>query len=131
MSAATFFNHRKRYRTICYVDGFNLYYGIRDSGLTHCKWLDVRKMAMSLVRLPFVLTQTKYFTARISGAHPGDSEGKARLRELSRKRQVVYLEALDTIKFLDVYEGTYYLKRDYCRSCNADFMRPEEKGMSL
>jgi len=116
-----------RYRTIVYVDGFNLYYGLKDAGLTRLKWLNVHTMAASLVRLPFVLSQTKYFTARVAGAHPGDSQEKAARREAGRRRQAVYLEALETVRCLAIYEGTYYLKRDHCRSCNADFVRPEEK----
>ena len=115
------------FRTICYVDGFNLYYGIKDAGLTHCKWLDIRAMASALVQLPFVLAGTKYFTARISGNHPATTPEKAHDREAARQRQATYLEALETITHLDVFEGQYYLKRDYCRACKADFLRPEEK----
>lgn len=117
----------KRYRTICYVDGFNLYYGMKDAGLEDCMWLNAREMATALVRLPFVLSNTKYFTARISGNHPGDSDERAEKREASRLRQATYLEALETLRCLEIFEGRYFLKRDFCRNCNADFHRPEEK----
>jgi uncharacterized LabA/DUF88 family protein len=116
-----------RNRTICYVDGFNLYYGMRDAGLRDCYWLDIRQMAGRLVRPPFVLERTKYFTARVSGARPGDSPVKASEREDSRRRQALYLEALETIRALEIYEGTYLLKRESCRLCGKSVIRAEEK----
>jgi uncharacterized LabA/DUF88 family protein len=116
-----------RKRTICYVDGFNLYYGLRDGGLRNCYWLNIRDMAARIIRPPFVLAGTKYFTARVSGKRDGDSEKKAAEREASRKRQGIFLEALETIRTLETFEGHYLLKRDHCRACKQDFMRPEEK----
>jgi len=114
-------------RTICYIDGFNLYYGLKDAGLDRCKWLDIRGLALSLVRKPFVLHYTKYFTARIRGPHPKDPPAKGAAREASRVRQTIYLEALSTLPRTAIYEGHFLLKRDHCRVCNADFLRPEEK----
>lgn len=116
-----------RIRTICYIDGFNLYYGLRESGLRHCYWLNVREMAASLVKLPHVLSGTKYFTARVSGTHPHDDAIKAAERQASRLRQQTFLETLATLKALEIFEGRYLLKRDHCRQCNADFYRAEEK----
>ena len=31
-------------RVMVYVDGFNLYFGMVDAGLPHCKWLDINKL---------------------------------------------------------------------------------------
>lgn len=115
------------YRTICYVDGFNLYYGLRDAGLRHCYWLNIRELAARLVRPPFVPTRTKYFTARVSGKHPNDSLVKAIERDASRLRQQVFLEALETLPALDIVEGHYLLKRTQCSACKANFHLPEEK----
>ncbi len=120
-------DYASRIRTICYVDGFNLYYGLRDSGLRDCYWLNLRSLAERLIRPPFELRTTKYFTARVSGRHPGDSEEKAAEREAGRQRQLIYLRALDDLQALEVYEGHYIIKRDFCRACNKDFYRPEEK----
>lgn len=86
-----------RRRTICYIDGFNLYYGIREIGRRDCYWLDVRAMARQLLAKEQVLSGTKYFTARVSGPRPGDTPEKAAEREASRRRQGVFLEALDTL----------------------------------
>ena len=119
--------HSTRLRTICYVDGFNLYYGLRDSGFRRYYWLNVREMASKLVRLPFVLAQTKYFTARISGRHQGDTPEQESDRQVARLRQQTFLEALDTLNALTIHEGRFLLKRDYCRACKVNFYRPEEK----
>lgn len=116
-----------RKRTICYVDGFNLYFGIVEAGLRDRLWLNIRDMAAKMVRLPHVLAGTKYFTARVSGARPTDSPTKAAERESARLRQVCYLEALETLRGLEILEGHFLLKRDHCRLCKSDFFRPEEK----
>lgn len=115
-------------RTIVYVDGFNLYFGLRQHGNRRYYWLDVRRMAEHIVRPPdFELVETKYFTARVAGARPEDTPEKGAEREASRLRQQVYLEALDTLAALRVYEGHFLLKRDYCRCCGKQFHRSEEK----
>jgi uncharacterized LabA/DUF88 family protein len=117
----------KTYRTFCYVDGFNLYYGLRESGFRRYMWLNIREMAARLVRSPFLLERTKYFTARISGKHPDDGPADEIRREERRKRQTLYLDALSTLAAFEIHEGHYLLKRDYCRRCKADFYRAEEK----
>ncbi len=114
-------------RTICYVDGFNLYYGMRSAGLRPYFWLDIHALAARLVRPPFQLIRTKYFTARIAGSHPGDTPERRIEREGSRLRQTTYLEALSNSRFLDVIEGHFLLKRQSCGVCKADFVRAEEK----
>lgn len=35
-------------RVICYFDGFNLYYGLKESGLRKFLWLDIETLANSL-----------------------------------------------------------------------------------
>jgi uncharacterized LabA/DUF88 family protein len=87
----------------------------------------MRAMAAEMVRLPHVLVGTKYFTARVSGARQGDSPEKAAERERGRLRQNIFLEALETLESLQIYEGHYLLKRDHCRECKKEYYRPEEK----
>ena len=113
------------------MDGFNLYHGMRDAGYRHCYWLNVRAMASLLLKPPYLLKMTKYFTARVSGGRPGDTVAKASEREASRRRQQVFLEALGTLKALAIYEGHFLLKRDSCRACGANFLRPEEKATDV
>jgi uncharacterized LabA/DUF88 family protein len=114
-------------RVIAYVDGFNLYFGMRDAGLRACYWLDLVAMVASLLKPHQTLLHTKYFTARIDGARPGDTPAQALKRNEKRKRQGTYLDALDTLVNLSVYEGHYLLKPVTCRACGASFQRAEEK----
>jgi hypothetical protein len=37
-------------RVIAYIDGFNLYFGLRESGLRRCYWLNLPALAESLLR---------------------------------------------------------------------------------
>lgn len=108
-----------RERVIVYIDGFNLYFGLRQSGYRRFYWLDVAKLARSFLRGPQLLVRTKFFTARISDRSGADGA--------SRKRQATYLDALSTLQDLDIYEGTFLLKRVRCAHCAAVTEVPEEK----
>lgn len=84
-------------KTIVYIDGFNLYYAIRNK---NCKWLNV--MALSKVVLPpkFKVETVKYYTARVSGiADPGQP-----------KRQQIYISALKTVPEINIYFGNFLAK---------------------
>ena len=67
-------------RVVVYIDGFNLYYGLRTVGLHTSRWLDLVAMSEKLIRPNQRLSLVRYFTARVSG-----SRGE---------RQRVYLDAL-------------------------------------
>jgi hypothetical protein len=53
-------------RVITYIDGFNLYYGLKEKGWKRYYWLDIRKLSESLLKPWQELNEVKYFTARIS-----------------------------------------------------------------
>lgn len=80
-------------RVIVYVDGFNLYFGLRDKGWRKYYWLDIAKLARSLLTPNQILVRTNYFTSKIT--HPA---GK-------RKRQQAFLSALETLPDLDIFFG--------------------------
>lgn len=82
-------------RAILYVDGFNLYYGIRNC--PGGKWLDLDHLAR-LVLPHYSVEQVKYFTARIS-APPGDPS--------KPQRQAAYWRALRTLPNLEIIEGNF------------------------
>ena len=88
-------------RVIVYIDGFNLYYGIRAKGWRRYYWLDVRALSENLLRPGQLLMMVRYFTARISSA---GSTGKY-------KRQGTFLEALETRANLHVHYGHYLAKK--------------------
>ena len=52
-------------RVIAYVDGFNLYFGLKDSQFKKYYWLDLPAMAVALLTPDQQLVATHYFTARI------------------------------------------------------------------
>ena len=43
---------RETERVIVYIDGFNLYYGLRSMGWRHYLWLDLRQLSENLLRPP-------------------------------------------------------------------------------
>jgi len=114
-------------RVIAYIDGFNLYFGLRQSGLSRFYWLNVRGLAEALTRQGQQLIATKYFTARIAGGQPGDPPDRFRLLEDKRKRQADYLEALQTLSYFKIYEGKYLAKSVRCFACGASWRTHEEK----
>src|ERR1700694_3271665 len=107
----------KRWRVIAYIDGFNLYYGIKESDWRRYLWLDLPTLAKSLIREDQDLTQTKYFTSRIVNP-PG-----------KKKRQSIYLEALEVHcqGHLQMYFGHYQSDPWTCNSCGAIEQVPSEK----
>jgi len=104
-------------RVISYVDGFNLYFGLRDSGLRRHLWLDLLKLSENLLKSGQVLVQVKYFTSHISGPHS------------KRRRQLAYLEALGTLDAgrFSMSFGKYQDNPRRCGKCGAEESVPAEK----
>jgi uncharacterized LabA/DUF88 family protein len=53
-------------RVIAYIDGFNLYFGLKSSRWDRYLWLNVQNLAGNLLKPDQTLIHTKYFTARVS-----------------------------------------------------------------
>lgn len=104
-------------RVIAYIDGFNLYFGLKDSNFRRFYWLDVTKLTATLLRANQSLVQTKYFTARIS----------ANFSTAKTRRQATYLDALETLSGLSIFYGHYLRKPARCNSCGATWTIHEEK----
>jgi hypothetical protein len=51
-------------RVAVFIDGFNVYWGLRDKGFKRFYWLDYQALASHLVRDGQVLVATKFFTTR-------------------------------------------------------------------
>ena len=94
----------KKERVIVYVDGFNLYFGMKEAGFENCKWLDLHLLASNLLKPNQELIQVKYFTSRV-----GNNPDK-------QKRQATYIEALETANVKILY-GHYQSNTIECKRC--------------
>ncbi|RME86395.1 MAG: NYN domain-containing protein [Zetaproteobacteria bacterium] len=103
---------------IAYVDGFNLYFGLRAKKWKKYYWLNIFALSQALLKKHQRLHLCHYFTARIRGVDHQDD---------APRRQTVYLDALTTIKGVRVHEGHFLAKKERCRSCHAEHSRYEEK----
>ena len=101
-----------------YIDGFNLYFGLRSKGWRRYYWADLRRLAENLLRSEQRLVAVRYFSARIS-ARPGNPN--------KRKRQATYLEALETLPDFHTHFGHYLAKPQRCNACGATWDTHEEK----
>ena len=101
-------------RVIVYIDGFNLYFGMRDAGWNQFFWLDVYKMAENILPPQTKLVGVNYFTSRISRP-PG-----------KQKRQVNYIEAVETTP-AEIIFGKYQNEPFYCEFCDQEITLSKEK----
>ena len=105
-------------RVIVYIDGFNLYYGMRSKGWQRYYWLNVQLLAQQLLKPGQSLMGTKYFTSRVSSTSRDPNKSN---------RQNRYLEALGTLADVDIFYGHYLEKTVTCFTCGAKWQLPEEK----
>lgn len=102
-------------RVIAYVDGFNLYFGLKSHGWRRYYWLNIQELAKNLLKPNQALVRTKYFTTRV--ATP----------EEKRKRQEIFIEALQTLSDFEIFYGKYQLNPRKCRNCGFIDQVPNEK----
>jgi hypothetical protein len=101
---------------IAYVDGFNLYHGLRDRYGHRYLWLDLPRLVARL-RPQDTIVAVKYFTAPVRN----DAAAQA--------RQQTYLSALRAHSgpTLQVVNGRFQTKSLVCRGCGASWTSYEEK----
>ncbi len=102
-------------RVIAYVDGFNLYFGLREKGWRRYYWLNVQLLMRNLLHPGQQLLLTKYFTSRVS--FPPDK----------LERQELFLEALGTLTQFEIYYGKYLFNERSCRTCGHTVSVASEK----
>lgn len=102
-------------RVIAYVDGFNLYYGLRAKRWKKYYWLNIQKLVQQFIRPHQTLVATKYFTTIIK--YPNDR----------RQRQQVFLEALKTLPDFQIYYGHFLSDEITCRKCGYTYTTYHEK----
>ncbi len=93
----------KKYKTIVYVDGFNLYYGVLKN--TSYKWLNFDALVKNLLTKNEIIC-LKYFTAHVTDV-------------LRRKNQTTYINALyKTIPYFECIYGYFREKNVTIRHLN-------------
>jgi hypothetical protein len=80
-------------RVIAYIDGFNLYFGMKSKGWKRFYWLDLPELVRQLLKTDQQLVDAKYFTSRISASLSDPDKSK---------RQNIYLDALGRFGTQDI-----------------------------
>jgi uncharacterized LabA/DUF88 family protein len=99
-----------------FIDGFNLYHGLKQKHGRKYLWLDLEALATSLLKPDQHLVSIKYFTARV------------RNDPQAEQRQSDYLDALSAhCAHLEVVNGRFQEKERRCRTCRSSWKVYEEK----
>ncbi len=106
--------NNKNERVVVYIDGFNLYFGMREAGFDQCRWLNVLELATNLLQKNQTLKEVKYFTSRVSN-NPD-----------KQKRQSIYIDALDSVGVKIIY-GNYQDGSVECNRCGHIWRTAKEK----
>lgn len=108
-------SEKRKAKVIAYVDGFNLYFSLKEKGWQRYYWLNPSALCASLLHEDQELILTKYFTARIAGP------------EEKRRRQNAFCEALENAKGVRVIYGRYKYNPVRCTACQHTENVPTEK----
>ncbi|MXX44250.1 MAG: NYN domain-containing protein [Acidimicrobiales bacterium] len=108
--------------TAAFVDGLNLYHGLRDEGLLKFRWLDIERMAGSLAAdagaslgMSLDVVRVVYCTSLVAD-------------DQAARRQDVYLQALEQhCTRLAIRRGKYEPKVRMCANCGAEVQFETEK----
>lgn len=103
-------------RVMAYIDGFNLYFGLRDMEWQRYYWLNVKSLCEEFAKPPRRrLEGVKYFTSRIRG-----DQGKV-------ARQDAFIQALKTVSNVEVLWGEYGTRGYKCHRCRHEGELSAEK----
>jgi len=102
-------------RVIVYLDGFNLYFGLKSKGWKKYYWLNLKTFSQSLISSRQSLVHTKYFTSKVTKP------------ESKRKRQAAWLSALGTLTDFTIYYGRFQSYEEECRRCGYRYLTANEK----
>ena len=102
-------------KVIVYIDGFNLYFGLKSKGWKNFYWLNLVELSKNLLKEEQTLVKTKYFTSFVS--IPPDKN----------KRQKTFIEALETLDEIEIFYGKYQSNDITCNKCGHIMLKPNEK----
>ena len=109
-------------RVTVYIDGLNLYYGIRFRGWERYQWIDPWALSENLLKPEQRLQSVHYFAAKF--LVEGDNRDSSVL-------QNKYLESLENIDGLKVHYGYHQAVRRRCSACRKFYGAYEEKGTDV
>jgi hypothetical protein len=102
-------------RVIAYIDGYNLYFGLKDAGFSRYKWLNVQSLIEKLLKPNQTLLRVNYFTTLVTN----DSD--------TRMRQKTFIAALQTLKLTNIFFGKFQKEKSKCKTCGNDYVADCEK----
>lgn len=104
-------------KSCVYIDGFNLYYGLRDKDWVQYYWLNLEELGRTLIDPGAeILARVKYFTSLVKG----DRE--------AQNRQGILIKALEAhCPNLEIYYGHFLAKQRQCGKCGLRHDFYEEK----
>ena len=105
------------HRVISYMDGLNLHYGLRDSGLHRYFWLDPIALTKTFLRPGQQFAHCHYYTTR--GTGNAENQGT--------HHQNLWLDALENLGGISCHFGHYLSKPRKCPQCNTTWRIHEEK----
>jgi uncharacterized LabA/DUF88 family protein len=100
---------------IAYVDGYNLYHGLRDSKMRRFYWLNIQELMQQFTKPHQTLVTTKYFTTVVKT--PADK----------RIRQSKFLDSLRTLRNFSIFYGHFLSDNIVCRNCGYAYTTHHEK----
>ena len=105
-------------RVAVYIDGLNLYYGMKSMGWRRYYWLDLQRLSENLLRPYQRLQFVRYFTAKFLP----DDNAPGRV-----DRQEAYLQAISSLPKARIQYGLHIPKTIICHRCRAASLTYEEK----
>lgn len=102
-------------RVIVYIDGFNLYNGLKEAYGHKYLWLNLENLSRRLLLDDQQLVAVKYFTAPV------------RNQPRALRRQQKYWNALRAYTDVEIVVGRFQEKHVVCRACGTTWTSYEEK----
>jgi hypothetical protein len=97
-------------KAIVYIDGFNLYHGLRNKKWAKYYWLNLEKFSKAIIPNDCEIKKVRYFTSRIKGF--ADDPNKP-------VRQAKYLDTIVGLNpLVEITYGNYQAFQSHCRHCD-------------
>ena len=101
-------------RVAVYIDGFNLYMALKESGFGQYRWMNLVRFCEGQLRPNQQLVDVHYFTAKVNPGAKG-------------RRQRDFLYANEGNQKLTIHEGKFGYQSTRCPSCKHKSGKPVEK----